>query len=127
MKNLIERLRNVLISTEDLKAKVDELTKVVADKDIEIEVVKAEIEDKKLALNEKEELLLAKEEEARVLAERVAILEVALEEAKKDDSEDAKALEEIIAELEAIFEEKKISLLDSPGLGVKSIEGLFYL
>ena len=34
-------------------------------------------------------------------------MEVALEEAKKDDSEDAKALEEIIAELEAIFEEKK--------------------
>ena len=54
-------------------------------------------------INVEEVLNFVKEE----IAERVAILEVALEEAKKDDSEDAKALEEIIAELEAIFEEKK--------------------
>ena len=90
MKNLIERLRSVLNSANDLKAQVVELTKVVVDKDVEIDnletmldkseedfiivyaklqstelelkEVKAELEETKGALADKNEEIANKEE-----------------------------------------------------------------
>ena len=90
MKNLIERLRSVLNSANDLKAQVVELTKVVVDKDVEIDnletmldkseedfiivyaklqstelelkEVKAELEETKGALANKNEEIANKEE-----------------------------------------------------------------
>ena len=90
MKNLIERLRSVLNSANDLKAQVVELTKVVVDKDeeidnletmldkseedfiivyaklqsteLELKEVKAELEETKGALADKNEEIANKEE-----------------------------------------------------------------
>ena len=90
MKNLIERLRSVLNSANDLKAQVVELTKVVVDKDeeidnletmldkseedfiivyaklqsteLELKEVKAELEETKGALADKNEEMANKEE-----------------------------------------------------------------
>ena len=90
MKNLIERLRSVLNSANDLKAQVVELTKVVVDKDeeidnletmldkseedfiivyaklqsteLELKEVKAELEETKGALADKNEEISNKEE-----------------------------------------------------------------
>lgn len=90
MKNLIERLRSVLNSANDLKAQVVELTKVVVDKDeeidnletmldkseedfiivyaklqsteLELKEVKAELEETKSALADKNEEIANKEE-----------------------------------------------------------------
>ena len=90
MKNLIERLRSVLNSANDLKAQVVELTKVVVDKDeeidnletmldkseedfiivyaklqsteLELKEVKSELEETKGALADKNEEIANKEE-----------------------------------------------------------------
>ena len=90
MKNLIERLRSVLNSANDLKAQVVELTKVVVDKneeidnletmldkseedfiivyaklqstELELKEVKAELEETKSALADKNEEIANKEE-----------------------------------------------------------------